>query len=290
VLRYNRALVAAARGDDTTARELADAITGWAEPRGARLIAQFADHARGLAALGRCDFEAAYRHASAIGTPGEFARYNHHALWVCMDLVEAAVRTGRPAEAAAHVGAMRRDGIARISPRIALLAAGSAGLAARGDDAALAEYARALAIAGVERWPFDLARVRLAYGERLRRARAGRAAATELTAARDAFERLGAVPWARRAAAEIRATGHAARPPTVTGLEEPLTPQEHEIASLAAAGLTNKQIGARLYLSHRTVSGHLYRIFPKLGISTRAALRDALPSDLARDAAARDHP
>jgi DNA-binding CsgD family transcriptional regulator len=55
-----------------------------------------------------------------------------------------------------------------------------------------------------------------------------------------------------------------------------LTPQEHEIASLAASGLSNKQIGTRLYLSPRTVSGHLYRIFPKLGISTRAALRDAL--------------
>jgi DNA-binding CsgD family transcriptional regulator len=55
-----------------------------------------------------------------------------------------------------------------------------------------------------------------------------------------------------------------------------LTPQEHEIASLAASGLTNKQIAARLHLSPRTVSGHLYRVFPKLGVSTRAALRDAL--------------
>ena len=134
VLRYDRALVAAARGDDALARELADAITGWAEPRGAHLIAQFADHARGLAALGRGDFEAAYHHASAVGPPGEFAPYDHHALWVCMDLVEAAVRTDRHAEAAAHVAAMHRHGIARISPRIALLAGGSAGLAARDDQ------------------------------------------------------------------------------------------------------------------------------------------------------------
>jgi DNA-binding CsgD family transcriptional regulator len=55
-----------------------------------------------------------------------------------------------------------------------------------------------------------------------------------------------------------------------------LTPQEHEISELAASGLTNKQIGAQLYLSPRTVSAHLYRVFPKLGISSRAALRDAL--------------
>jgi DNA-binding CsgD family transcriptional regulator len=280
VLRYDRALVAAARGDDALARELADAITGWAQPRGAHLIAQFANHARGLAALGRGDFEAAYRHASAIGLPGEFAPYNHHALWVCMDLVEAAVRTDRHAEAAAHVAAMHRYEIARISPRIALLAGGSAGLAAREDQAALAAFEQALAIPGVDRWPFDLARVRLAYGERLRRARAGRDAGAQLTAAHDAFQRLGATPWARRAAAELRASGQAPAPASTNGSAEPLTPQEHEIASLAAAGLTNKQIGARLYLSHRTVSGHLYRIFPKLGITTRAALRDALPSDL----------
>jgi DNA-binding CsgD family transcriptional regulator len=279
VLRYDRALVAAARGDDGVARELADAITGWAEPRGAHLIAQFANHARGLAALGRGDFEAAYHHASAVGLPGEFARYNHHALWVCMDLVEAAVRTDRHAEAAAHVAAIRRYEIARISPRIALLAGGSAGLAVRHDQEALAEFEQALAIPGVDRWPFDLARVRLAYGERLRRARSGRrGAGAQLAAAREAFERLGATPWARRAAAELRATGEAPAAAGTNGFAEPLTPQEHEIASLAAAGLTNKQIGERLYLSHRTVSGHLYRIFPKLGISTRAALRDALVS------------
>ena len=55
-----------------------------------------------------------------------------------------------------------------------------------------------------------------------------------------------------------------------------LTPQQREIATLAAAGLTNKQIGERLYLSHRTVATHLYQIFPKLGVTSRAALRDAL--------------
>jgi DNA-binding CsgD family transcriptional regulator len=278
VLRYDLALVAAARGDDALARELADAITSWAQPRGANLIAQFASHARELAALGCGDFEAAYHYASAIGRPGEFIRYNHHALWVCMDLVEAAVRTDRHAEAAAHVAAMRRYGIARISPRIALLAGGSAGLAAREDEAALAEFERALAIPGADRWPFDLARVRLAYGERLRRARAARAARAQLTAAHDAFQRLGATPWARRAAAELRAAGQAPAATNANGSAEPLTAQEYEIASLAAAGLTNKQIGERLYLSHRTVSGHLYRIFPKLGISSRAALRDALPN------------
>jgi DNA-binding NarL/FixJ family response regulator len=78
-----------------------------------------------------------------------------------------------------------------------------------------------------------------------------------------------------RAAGELRAAGQAAgddqRPAPGT-----LTPQQQEIARLAAAGLTNKQIGERLYLSHRTVTTHLYQIFPKLGVTSRAALRDAL--------------
>ena len=277
VFHYDRALVAAARGDDAVARELADGITGWAERRGADLIAQLANHARGLAALGRGDFETAYHHASEVCPPGEFVRYRRHALWVCMDLVEAAVRTDRHAEAAAHVAAMQQYGIARISARLALLAGGSAGMAARHDQDAVAAFEQALATPRADRWPFDLARVRLAYGERLRRAHSGRAAGAELAAAHDAFRRLGAMPWARRAAAELRAAGQAPASEH-DGLSEPLTPQELEIASLAAAGLTNKQIGERLYLSHRTVGGHLYRIFPKLGIHTRAALRDALPS------------
>ena len=94
----------------------------------------------------------------------------------------------------------------------------------------------------------------------------------ELAAAHDAFQRLGATPWARRAAVELRATGQAPVVTSASDLAEPLTPQERAIANLAAAGLTNKQIGERLYLSHRTVGGHLYRIFPKLGIGTRAVL------------------
>ena len=116
--------------------------------------------------------------------------------------------------------------------------------------------------------------MRLAYGERLRRLRRTRDARSQLAAARDGFERLGARPWSRRAATELGATG-ATRHLTGGGAAS-LTPQEREIALLAATGLTNREIAARLYMSHRTVSAHLYRIFPKLGITSRAALRDAL--------------
>ena len=87
---------------------------------------------------------------------------------------------------------------------------------------------------------------------------------------------VGAQPWVTRAQNELRTSGRPrrSRDPHVTPTA--LTPQEGEIASRAASGLTNKQIAQQLHLSPRTVSGHLYRIFPKLGISTRAALRDAL--------------
>jgi DNA-binding NarL/FixJ family response regulator len=124
-------------------------------------------------------------------------------------------------------------------------------------------------------WPFDQARIQLAYGERLRRAKSTSAARGHLAAARDTFRRLGARPWMTRAGNELRATGltlgnaHAEGPAS-------LTPQQWQIAQLAAAGLTNKQIGERLYLSPRTVSTHLHQLFPKLGVTTRAALRDAL--------------
>jgi DNA-binding CsgD family transcriptional regulator len=203
-----------------------------------------------------------------------------------MDLVEAAIHTQRREEAAAHVAAMRELNIAAISPRLALLAKGSAAIAAP-DQAGLQLFAEALALPGIERWQFDVARVHLACGARLRRARAMTESRSHLLAALEAFERLGAKPWIDRAANELRATGQI-RARSDSSERDALTPQELEIATLAASGLTNKQIAQRLYLSHRTVGAHLYRIFPKLGIASRAALRDALadvrPSEQDRDA------
>ena len=191
-----------------------------------------------------------------------------------MDLVEAAVRTGRHAEAAAHVTAMRDADIAAISPRLALITAGSAAIASHDPgDARLFE--QALAVPGAKRWPFDLARVQLTYGERLRRAHALTQARQHLQAALGTFQRLQARPWAIRAGHELRATGLAAGHDSDVSRTS-LTGQELQIATLAAAGLSNKQIAERLQLSPRTVSAHLYRIFPKLGVTSRAALRDAL--------------
>ncbi|WP_433920393.1 AAA family ATPase [Streptomyces canus] len=272
---YHQALLAAVRGQFEESRSTADRITQWAVPRGVLTAAAFADHARVLAELGAGDDECAYRHAVAISPAGRLAPHAPYALWGCMDLVEAAVHTRRTAEAEAHVRAMREAGVAALSPRLALLVAGSAALVAPDDDA-VGCFEQALAVPAAQDWPFDLARIRLAYGERLRRMRFVTEARAQLEAAAEVFERLGARPWADRAAGELRATRRSrtgAKHGSVT-----LTGQEQEIAVLAASGLTNKQIGERLHLSPRTVGSHLYQLFPKLGIASRAGLRDALAS------------
>jgi DNA-binding NarL/FixJ family response regulator len=273
-LWFAKAIVAAARGEGETARALADEMDRWAAPRRAGVVQSYARQVRGLAALGRGDFEAAYHDLSSISPPGTLPSHVPLALWVALDLVDAAVRTNRHAEAVAHADVMRRAALAALSPRLALVSLGCAAIAsAGGNDIELFE--QALAIPGAGRWPFDVARVQLAYGERLRRARAIAPARKQLGAALETFQRLGARTWAARASNELRATGA----PRLGGNDfepGPLTAQEREIAQLAATGLTNKQIGEKLFLSHRTVGTHLYRVFPKLGITSRAALRDAL--------------
>jgi DNA-binding CsgD family transcriptional regulator len=272
--RYAQAALAAVRGDDAACRELADQVIRWAVPRGVHGAEAQIRHALVLSAIGGGNFEDAYNQATAISPAGELASHVPAALWTAFDLVEAAVRTGRETQARAHVAAMADAGIAAISSRLALLCHGAAALTVDG-DAATKLFDQALAVPGGHRWPFDRARVQLAYGEHLRRGRATTEARAQLAAALENFERIGAVPWAARAASELRATGQANPRARKLG-PSPLTSQEHEIAALAAAGLTNKQIAQRLYLSPKTVGNHLFRIFPKLGITSRAALRDAL--------------
>jgi DNA-binding CsgD family transcriptional regulator len=176
----------------------------------------------------------------------------------------------------AHVAAIKDADIAALSPRYALLASAAAAIAAPQQEA-LPLYQQALAIPRSDRWAFEHARVQLSYGQRLRRAQAIAEARPPLTAALTTFERLRARPWVTRAASELRATGQT-KPRRPGDQDKPLTPQELTVATLAASGLTNKEIAARLFLSDRTVGGHLHRAFPKLGITTRAALRDALAS------------
>lgn len=271
--RYIAAMAAAQRGDLDVCREHCDQILAWAGSRGLLRLQRCAHQAAARAAVGAGDFETALRHATAISPAGELPPFNPEAVWAAPDLVEAALRTGRQEDARRHAAALRDSAIGRVSARHALVVATATAMTEPREVAARL-WEEALRVPGLERHPFELGRAHLAYGELLRRHRGPREARSQLTAARERFEQLGASSWAARAAAELRATGltRLAR----SALGDRLTPQELEVAELAATGLSNPQIAARLVLSPRTVSTHLYRVFPKLGITSRAGLRDAL--------------
>ena len=135
-------------------------------------------------------------------------------------------------------------------------------------------YQSALTHPGIAEFPFDHARIALAQGMWLRRVRRHTEARAALGVAADGFDRLGARPWAERARAELRAAGASVK--QSLGEIAPLSAQERRIAELAAAGQTTKEIAAQLSISPRTVDGHLYRVFRKLGVTTRAGLSKAL--------------
>jgi DNA-binding CsgD family transcriptional regulator len=183
-------------------------------------------------------------------------------------MVEAAARAQRTDEISRELDDFEQW-VTRFPnrPRMALLARCRA-LANESD--AERHYADALGLADALS-PFDLGRTELLYGEWLRRNRRRIEARSQLRAALESFEQLGVAPWADRARSELRATGETARRRDPSTRDQ-LTPQELNIAGLAAAGLTNPEIGAQLFLSRRTIDYHLRKVFAKLGIASRAEL------------------
>ena len=141
-------------------------------------------------------------------------------------------------------------------------------------EAAIAFFQESLARELADGPSLNSARTQLLLGEFLRRERRRVDARPYLRDALETFERLGAVPWAERARVELRASGETARrrAPDAAGA---LTPQERQIARFVAAGATNKEIAAQLFVSPRTVDHHLRNVFTKLGITGRGQLRDA---------------
>jgi len=268
---YTQGLMAAVHGDGEESSRWIDRLDAMTAPVDAQGIQRFGAHARVLAASGAADWERAYSEAAAVSRPGEFAPFVPIALWVAYDLVEAAMHLGRVGDARAHHDAMLAERLPELSPRLALVTAGAGALVAGSADWQ-SRYEEALSIPHAREWPFDYARVQLAFATRLRAERHSAHARSMVQDALVAFERLGAEPWAARARDEIRTAE--ASDERAAGLR--LTSQERVVAELAAEGLSNRQIGERLVLSTHTVSGHLYRIFPKLGITHRSALRDAL--------------
>jgi len=136
---------------------------------------------------------------------------------------------------------------------------------------ATAPFERSLARQARSPRPFLFALTEMLLGEHLRRIRQRSAARPHLRHAVEIFERLDAVPWAARARAELRASGETIRRHDASTR---LTPQELQVAQLVATGASTKKVAAQLYLSPRTVDSHLRQIFTKLGISSRAEIRD----------------
>jgi DNA-binding CsgD family transcriptional regulator len=269
---YGALGLAAWRGREQEFVDLIDATLAEVVARGEESGVEIAQWARAVLAngMGRYD-EAVIAAREAAEHPHDPAPAN----WALSELVEAAARSSQPELAA--------DAFARLE---AITAAGGTdwalGIQARAHallsdvDAADRLYRESIERLGRTRLRGEFARARLLYGEWLRRTRQRADARNQLRAAHDMFSRIGAEAFAERARRELLATGQTARRRTV-GTRGVLTVQEAQIARLAQDGLSNSEIGARLFISPRTVQYHLGKIFQKLDITSRNQL-GRLPS------------
>ena len=196
--------------------------------------------------------------------------------WATVELVEAAVRSGHDAVAA--------DALRRLAERTTPCGTDWArGVEARSrallsdGDAAERLYLESIGLLGNTRIRTELARAYLLYGEWLRRERRRIDARAQLRIAHEMFGAMGMVAFAERARRELRATGETARKRSVASGDEGLTAQEAQVARMARDGLTNREIGARLFISPRTAQYHLSKVFTKFGIESRGQLDAVLP-------------
>jgi len=265
-----QAMIAGIRGEADSAERLAQRAEALALPARISAVLSGVQFARGISAITAARYEEAFDQLYRVFDHGDPSYQAVQSTWCIGDLAEAAARTGRKAEAReilAAFGPAEHDGVTPWA-RVALLYAGP--LLAE-DDLAEREFRRVLR-EDLVRWPFYRARLLLEYGSWLRRHRRPVEARAPLRTAQQICEAHDLPPWAERARHELRATGEASEAPRARQWTA-LSPQELQIAMLAAAGLSNREIAQRLYLSHRTVGSHLYRIFPKLGITSRSQLR-----------------
>jgi DNA-binding CsgD family transcriptional regulator len=267
---YAALTLAAWRGrDDDVGRILGDQL-GEVIARGEDSGVVVAHWAKAVLANGRGRYDDAVTAArEAADHPSDAAP----AKWALIELVEAAARAGQVE--------LATEALARVDP---ILRAGGTdwalGLRARADallsdgEAAEALYGEAIARLGRTRLRGEHARAHLLYGEWLRRTDRRVDARTQLRTAYELLAAVGADAFAERGRRELVATGETVRRSRDT--REALTPQEAQIARLAADGHTNPEIGARLFISPRTVEYHLRKVFGKLDVSSRRELGDAL--------------
>nr|WP_301176052.1 LuxR C-terminal-related transcriptional regulator [Actinomadura geliboluensis] len=269
-----RAHAEALRGNGEAVRDLTE--------RGERALLANAAHpmlclvrvARGVHALANGRYCEAHDELDAVFDPSAVGYHPYVRFSVLGHLAEAGARSDRHDRVAARVRELEPVGATGASPLLRVLLHCAKALLARGEGAA--EALESALEADLAEWPFERARLQLAHGTLLRRGRPS-AARPVLRAAAETFDALGARPWAVRAHAELRATGE--RRHRRSGGVDRLTPQELQVARLVAEGLSNREIADRLFLSPRTISTHLYRIYPKVGVGSRTGLATVMARD-----------
>jgi DNA-binding CsgD family transcriptional regulator len=272
---YAQVALAAWRGQEAQASELIEATVRAAKARGLGRMVTFAAYASAVLYNGLGRHDAARDAAWRAFERDELA----YGPYVVPELAEAAARTGDAALVrtaldwlSEHTPVPPSEWALGIEARIrALLSQGDA-----------AEPCYRESIAHLRRTPVrvELARAHLLYGEWLRRERRRVDAREQLRTAHDLLATMGIEAFAERARRELEATGETARRRTIETRGE-LTAQEAVIARLARDGLSNPEIGSRLFISARTVQYHLHKVFAKLTISSRGQLDRALPTDRA---------
>ncbi|MGK8491648.1 ATP-binding protein [Nocardia asiatica] len=267
--------IAALRGDYPQAATLAERAERIGLASGARPVLATVQLARGLAGLGEGRYDDAFADLRRMHDPRDPAHSPALRAYFLAELTDAAIRAGQ-------IGALR-DLLRDVEPAVAATPSPALHIGWRyaqtllATDAAETHFTSALA-EDLTAWPAERGRLHLSYGEWLRRQRRVVESRTHLRTAREIFDALGFTAWSERARLELRSAGESS-PNRDPDARDRLTPHELSIARLAAQGLTNREIGQRLYLSHRTVSTHLHRIFPKLGVSSRTDLAALLPPD-----------
>jgi DNA-binding CsgD family transcriptional regulator len=273
VAPYGALVLAALRGREAEAFPLIDATIKEATAGGQGTAVQYARWASSvvLNALGRYEEALVAAQAASDDTPELFV-----SAWALSELIEAATRGGKAGLAASALGRLAEHTHANDADWALGIQARSRALLSEGETAE-GLYREAIDRLGHTRLRPELARGHLLYGEWLRRENRRVDARDQLRIAHEMLVAMGADGFAERARRELLATGEKVRTRTVETRDE-LTAQEEQIARLARDGLSNPEIGARLFLSPRTVEWHLGKVFVKLGISSRRGLHDALPS------------
>ena len=268
------AVIAAFRDDPAATERATVRAEQIAVPLGATHIVGLAQTGPILSALAHGRHAEALRLAERLWDPRDPAHHLHFACMGIGDLAEAAALGGR-----SEVGRERLSQVEELvgdapAEWIAINLRHARAVLADDEPEAAERFEEALG-ADLDRWPFWRGRLLLAHGRWLRRHRHVTDSRAPLREAREIFDAIGARNWGDHARSELRASGERSRRRAPEARDQ-LTAQELQIAQLAATGLSNREIGQRLYLSHRTVSTHLYRVFPKLEITSRAELSAAL--------------